>query len=108
MTETADLRSNSIIHSPVQSLEAFLRERAKVTNDPLKPLYPNKDEALDAAIWFLSPFMQNPEQHKEAIRLLLRGVCTDCVLLEFQKMEATRLAIALARLFDAKLGVDDA
>jgi hypothetical protein len=61
-------------NSPADALTAFI-DQMENWESPAQPLYKgNREKALEAGLEFLRPFLLNPEQHKEQVKLMLEGL----------------------------------
>ena len=59
--------------APANALSAFI-ERMEGWETPAKPILGDREKVLQTGLEYLHPFLLNPEQHKEQVKLILEGI----------------------------------
>jgi hypothetical protein len=59
--------------TPANALSAFI-ERMEGWETPATPILGDREKVLQAGLEYLRPFLLNPEQHKEQVKLILEGI----------------------------------
>src|SRR6516165_2161237 len=59
--------------TPANALSAFI-ERMEGWETPATPILGDREKVLQAGLEYLRPFLVNPEQHKEQVKLILEGI----------------------------------
>jgi hypothetical protein len=83
-----------MLDTPRDALERFITQ-IEAIRSPFEPLFKKSDEALDAGVAALRPFLANPTRYEQAVRVMLEGIVTNA----FSSSLVATIPIFRSRLF---------